>query len=169
MTEGEHSTVKSRVLSELKGYAIVSLYLFICFFIVLLYEASQSVSKEVSWLTLGIAVGKALVLGKFILIGELFEPGTRINAPTLLHRIAWRSLSMLVVLIVFKVLEELVVGIVHSKSVSELIAEATSQPAIALLGPVLLMLLVLVPMIAAIELNRALGSAGLKGVLLGPD
>lgn len=160
------STLKSRLAIELKRYAVISLYLFICFGVVLIYEASQSATKEATLLTVGIALGKALVMGKFILIGEALEPGTRISAPTLLHRIMWRTAGMLGVLVVFKLLEELIIGLVHSRGIDELLAELTGQSWLGLLGPVLLMLLILVPMITAIELDRALGSAGLKGLLL---
>ena len=158
-------TLKSRLVAELKRYAIISLYLFICFGVILFYEASQSAAKEASLLTVGIALGKALVLGKFILIGEALEPGTRISAPTILHRVAWRSLGMLVVLIVFKSLEELIIGMVHSKGIHELVTELQAQSWLSLLAPVLLMLLILIPMIAAMELDRALGKDGLKNLL----
>jgi len=159
-------TLKSRVVTELKRYAVISLYLFICFGVVMIYEASQSATKEVSLLTAGIALGKALVMGKFILIGEAFGPGTRVSAPTLLSRVAWRTAGMLVVLVVFKLLEELIIGVAHSRGINELVEELMRQSWLGLLGPVLLMLLILVPMITAIELDRALGSAGLKGLLL---
>jgi hypothetical protein len=43
----------------------------------------------------GIALGKALVIGKFVLIGEALNVGSRMYAPSLLHRIAWKSLALL--------------------------------------------------------------------------
>ena len=160
-------TLKSRVVAELERYALISLYLFICFGVILIYEASQSAVKEVTLLTAGIALGKALVMGKFILIGEALEPGTRISAPTLLHRVAWRTLGMLVVLTVFKILEELIIGMVHSRGIHELVTELQAQSWLTLLAPVLLMLLILIPMMTAMELDRALGKEGLKGLLRG--
>lgn len=160
-------SLKSRLATEMKRYAAISLYLFVCFLVLLIYDASQSPAREASILMIGIALAKALVLGKFILIGEALEPGTRIGAPTMLHRVAWRSLGMLGVLIVFKFLEELVVGMVHSKEVAEILAELGEQSWLSLLGPMLLMLLILIPMITAMELDRALGEKGLKGLLLG--
>jgi len=164
-TTSDESSLWSRLATELRRYAIISLYLFVCFGVILVYEASQSAAREVTLLTVGIALGKALVLGKFILIGEVLKPGTRINAPTLVHRVAWRSVGMLVVLVVFKILEELIIGLVHSRGISDLFTELASQSWLGLLGPVLLMLLILVPMIAAMELDRALGDGGLKGLL----
>lgn len=162
------SSLKSRLATELRNYAAISLYLFICFLVVLIYEASQSPAKEATLLTAGIAMGKALVLGKFILIGEALEAGTRIGASTLLHRIAWRSLGMLVVLIVFKLLEELIIGMAHSQDLGDLVNELTGRSWLTLLGPVLLMLLILIPMIAAVEMYRALGKEGWKRLLLDP-
>lgn len=162
------STLKSRLATELKHYAVVTVYLFICFLVVLIYEASQSSAKEVTLLTAGIALGKALVLGKFILVGEALDAGTRIGASTLLHRIAYRSLGMLAVLIVCKLLEELIIGMAHSRDFGELLDELAGQSWLTLLGPVLLMLLILVPMIAAIEMYRALGKEGWKRLLLDP-
>lgn len=158
----------ARLAAEMKRYAAISLYLFVCFLVVLIYEASQSPAKDWSILTIGLALAKALVLGKFILIGEALEPGTRIGARNMLQRVAWRTLGMLAVLIVFKFLEELVVGLVHSKGLAEILAELGEQSWLSLLGPMLLMLLILVPMMFALELDRALGKAGLKGLLLDP-
>jgi hypothetical protein len=167
MTETDHNeTLASRLTTELKRYAVISAYLFVCFGVVLVYEASQSPAKDVTWLTIGIALAKALVMGKFVLIGEALKPGTRISAPTLLHRIAWRTLGMLIVLIVFKLIEELIVGLVHSRSIGELVAELGQASWLSLVGPILLMLLILIPMMFALELNRALGEKGLKGLIL---
>jgi len=153
---------------EMKRYALISAYLFVCFTVIMLYEASQSDAGAVSLVTFGLALGKALVLGKFILIGEVIGTGTRIQLPTLVQRIAWRSVAMLIVLIIFKVLEEIIIGMVHSISVSELLAELAERSLLSLVGPLLLMLLILIPMITLIELSHALGKDGLKA-LFGED
>ena len=160
------ASLKSRLLIELKRYAVISIYLFLCFSTLLIYEASLSETKEINLLTIGIALGKALILGKFILIGEVLQPGSRINAPTLLHRVAWRTIGMFLVLVVFKFLEELIIGLMHSRGVSDLFVELQQESWAGLLGPALVMLLILLPMMTAMELDRALGKEGLMGLLL---
>jgi hypothetical protein len=165
-TTPHETSLKARIASEMKQYALISIYLFVCFGVILLYEASQSATKEPGLTWVGLALVKALVIGKFILIGGALEPGTRIAAPTMLHRVAWRTLGMTAVLLVFKLVEELVIGLVHSKSVAELLEEFEAQSWLGLLGPVLLMLLILVPMMISLELDRALGEHGLRGLLL---
>lgn len=162
-------TLKARLAHELRIYAVISAYLFVCFAVILFYEASQSASKDVSILTLGVAAVKALVLGKFILIGEVFKPGTRLDAPTVLHRVAWRTLGMLIVLAIFKVLEELIVGLVHGKDFASIVSELTEMSWVSAVAPLLMMLLILIPLMIAIELNRVLGDDGLKGLLLGRE
>jgi hypothetical protein len=161
--------LKSRLVAELKRYAVVSLYLFVCFAVILIYEASQSPHRQATALGLGVALGKALIMGKFILIGEALKPGTRIGAPNLLARVAWRSLGMLVVLVVLKLIEELIVGLVHGQSVGAIVEELAGRSWLSLLGPVLLMLLILVPLMIAIELDRALGDERLSALLLGRE
>ena len=154
--------------SEIKRYLFISLYLFVCFSILMLYEKSQGAEQTVSIVNFGLAAGKALLLGKFILIGEVIRTGMRVSVPTLIHRIAWRSIAMLMVLLVFKVIEELVIGWVHSVGVAELLTELSEMSWLSLLAPPLVMLLILIPMIAFIELSHALGAERLKE-LLGKD
>ena len=136
---------KPRLVSELKRYAVVSLYLFVCFGVILVYEASQSPAVQATTLGLGVALGKALIMGKFILIGEALKPGTRIAAPTLLARVAWRSVGMLIVLVVLKLLEELIIGLVHGQSVGAVFGELAERSWLSFAGPVLLMLLFPMP------------------------
>ena len=157
----------ARAAEELKRFAVISAYLFVCFSVILFYEASQSPARQVSWVGLGVALGKALVMGKFILIGEALKAGDRVRAPTLLHRVAWRSLGLLIVLIVLKFLEHLIVGMAHKKSVASILAELGDQSWPMFLAPVMLMLLILIPLVTVTEIDRALGPAGLRGLLLG--
>jgi len=157
---------KDRLVHELKSYAVISVYLFVCFGVILFYDASSSPARQADAVGIGAAIVKALVIGKFILIGELFKPGSRVEAPTVLRRIAWRTLGMLVVLVILKILEEIVVGAVHGLSVGEALTEMFSQSWQRIAAPTLLMMLILIPLMAAIELDRELGEGGLRNILL---
>lgn len=163
----ETLSLKSRLAEELRRYALVSLYLFICFGTIVLYEASQSPTKDPNLLSFGAALIKALVIGKFLLIGEAMRPGSRIDTPSFVRRIAWRTLGMLIVLVILKLIEELVIGLVHGAAVSEIADELLSEHWIAIMGPLLLMLLILIPLMAAIELRRILGPDGMQGLWQG--
>jgi hypothetical protein len=171
MADTSHAdqTLKARLAVELKRYFVISAYLFVCFSVILVYDASKEAGGTTTALGLSAALVKALVLGKFILIGEALNPGTRVEARTLVHRVALRTVGMFLVLVVLKLLEELVIGWVHGQGVADTVREVTDQTWLQLLGPALLMLLILIPLMTAIELDRALGKSGLWGLLRGSE
>ncbi|MFV8819440.1 hypothetical protein [Haliea sp. E17] len=147
-------SVSSRLKEELYRFAIISAYLFVCFFVVMLYGVSQQGSAGIEEISVGLALVKALVMGKFILIGEALSIGRRGDAHPIAWRIAWKSLAMLLLLIVFKILEEIIVGWFHDRSVAQVYEEFSQLSAIQMIAPTLMMLLVLVPLIGATELLR---------------
>jgi hypothetical protein len=157
--------VKHRLMEELKNYAFISAYLFICFSVILLYEAALAPVGQNALLELGVALGKALVLGKFVLIGAAVESRTQMNTTGLVSRVARRTVLILAVLIALKLLEELIIGVVHDRRIANIIGELTGQPWLNLLAPVLLMLLILIPLITASEVSQALGRGRLKQLL----
>lgn len=167
----EHSPadLKSRVQDELKRYALVSIYLFVCFSVILLYDAAQNPSVDTPVVLIGIALCKALVLGKFVLLGEALQPGSRIKAATLLQRVALRTLGMLLVLVLLKLIEELILGLVRGQGIGESMARLGNMSGLELVAPVLLMLVILIPLMSAIELDKALDAHGLKGIILATD
>lgn len=157
--------VKRRLWDEMRAYALTSVYLFVWLLALHLYENALLHEEGLAAVPLGLAAGKALILGKFVLLGEAAGAGTRLAAPTLLHRIAWRSLSLLLLLIVLTVLEELVAGWLHGRTAAATLAEFASRP-LERAASCLLMLLVLVPFVAAKQISLALGPGGLRRLLL---
>lgn len=164
--QGERN-IKQRLKEEMVEYAIISAYLLVCFSTMLLYQNAMLSKGGLSILPLSIAVIKALLLGKFILIGRAVGVGTRMQPKILLHRILWKSLAFLALLIVFTGIEELVVGLVHGHSVAQIVAEVTSNPMLKKIASSVLMLLVLIPLIAFEEIDRALGEGSLRRMLFG--
>ena len=157
--------VKERIREEMRAYAITALYLYVWLAALLLYKSTLLREEGLAAVPLGLAAGKALVLGKFVLLGEAAGAGTRLGASSLLHRIAWRSLALVLLLVVLTLVEELVVGWVHGRPAAETRAGlAARAPELGASG--VLMLLVLVPFVAVKQLSLALGPGGLRGVLL---
>lgn len=155
MTEAA-ATPRERLREELRKYALISAYLFVCFGVILLYESSILEASGGDPLAWTLALVKALVMGKFILIGDALSVGSRAAEHPLLHRIAWKSLAMLAILIVFKCLEELVVGWFHDRSAGQVLGEFLDRSWIQMVAPVFLMLLILIPLMAAAEIYRAI-------------
>jgi len=162
------SNLKERAREELRNYAVIALYLFVCFFVLMLYESVLVGRTGGSLLPHGLAAVKALVLGKFILIGKAIGVGSRLEVSTLAQRIAVRSLLLLALLVVLTVVEELVVGKVHGKPFATTLAELAGQPMLRGLSESLVMLLILLPLVSAVEIRSALGPGVLRRMLFAP-
>jgi len=162
-------SLAERFKEEMREYLFISLYLWVCFTVIFLYQAAVSDNSGQHVLVLGTAVVKALIIGKFILIGKALKPGSHGNASTLVRRILMKSISMLAILLVFTLLEELIVGSIHGQAVTASFTEFVARPALQLIAPALMMLLVLIPMIAFEEVDRELGKGMLRHLLFGKN
>jgi len=156
-----------RLREELQRYLAISAYLFIAFCALLALRSVLMGRSEGVPLLLGLAAGKALILGKFILIGEAAGIGTRIRARTLLQLIAIRSVLFLVLLMVLTIVEELIVGHFHGRSVAEVMAEFGARSA-EITARCIVMLMLLMPLVTMTEMDRVLGRGTLLRLLKGP-
>ena len=168
-TDSRRPTAKERLREELHRYLAVSAYLYVCFAAILLYKAAILSNLGEHFLHFGLAAGKALVLGKFVLLGEAAGIGTRAGGGSLLRRVARNSLLFLLLLIALTIVEEVIVGLVHGHSLGQAVASLADRPIPEVLASCLLMLLVLVPLVTVTELSRVLGSGALRRLLLGPS
>jgi hypothetical protein len=148
------TSLKERAREELRNYAIVAAYLYVCFGAILFYKAALLQEEGVAFFPHGLAAVKALILGKFILIGEAVGVGKHVKSRSLLAAVAAKTVLFFVLLIVLLVVEELIVGKVHGHSLAETIAEFRAHSGLEMLATSILMLLVLIPLIAFKELRR---------------
>jgi hypothetical protein len=166
--DGAHHGVAGRLRAELRRYWIVVAYLYVCFGALTLYKVGVLSEVGSHYVPLGFAAAKALILGKFVLIGESARIGSRPGGRTLLDLIVRKVLSFLLLLIALSVAEEFVAGWLHGRSFAQTLAEYERRSLLEILATCLLVLLVLIPMIATGELSRALGPGVLRRLLLSP-
>ncbi len=169
MSESAAPSVKEKFIEEMKVYWIITFYLWGCFSMLLMWKASLLPEEQARALSFGAAFFKALVIGKFIMVGKVMKVGARMQHNRLIKRIAWKSIATMVMLAVFAVIEELVVGMVHGESVAVILEELGHRSMLDHLAPSVIMLLVLVPMIAFEEIDLALGKGRLTHLLFTRD
>lgn len=162
---GTERNIKERLREELRKYLIVSLYLYVCFVAIQLYKASLLSEEGLHYLPIGFAAAKALIIGKFLLIGESAGVGSRFAVPTLMHRIAYRAILLFILVVALSIAEEIVVGLLHHHSVAHTISELSQRNLPELLATALLVLLILVPLVTFEEVSRALGPGTLERLL----
>lgn len=161
------ATIGERLREELYAYAIVAGYLYVCIGVLTLYKTAILRDVGIVFAPLGFAAVKALILGKFILLGKAAGLGARGGAASLGWRIVRKAVLFLALLIVLEALEEVASGWLHGHSIAETVAELGDAPLLTALADALVLLLVLVPFIALTEISAALGPGVLVRMLRG--
>jgi hypothetical protein len=154
------ATLGQRAVHEFKELAILTAYLYVTLGAVILMKAAVLHTAGVSFAPWGIAIVKALVLAKFMLIGRAVI-GRRFSSRPLIWPTLHKSFAFLVLLIVLTVIEEVVVGLFHHQSVAASLGELTGAKLYETLASYIIMLLVLIPYIAWGVLDEALGEGRL--------
>jgi hypothetical protein len=162
-TSGSRATViRHKAVSELKEFVVVALYLFICFGALLLFKAAILEREGVSATLSGMAVIKAMILAKFILLGRAMHVGDRHRDRPLIWPTLYKSLAFLVLLAVLTAIEEIVVGLIHGRTVMQSLAELGGGSRDEALVTCLIMYLILLPYFAVGALGEVLGEGRLS-------
>lgn len=158
---------KAKFWEEMRLYGLISLYLFVCFIVLNLYESSVKGETSISATQFTSVLIQALLIGKFILIGKVIGVGTRIASVKLLHRVALKSLAFVILLCTFKIAEEIVVGWMHNQTALHSMGELMARGMLDNLAPIFVMMLILIPLVAFVEVERAIGKETMDRLMKG--
>ena len=165
-TEGK--TLKQKALHEFKEFIWISLYLFVFFWMFLVYKSIILREQGIDYVAHGVALINALVLAKFMLIARAFRPGHRADNAPLIYPTLLKSAIFAIFLAFCKILEDVVVGYFHGKSIGDSIADLGGGS----WGPILIFTVILfvalIPLTAFGELGRVVGEETLHGLFLRP-
>jgi GYF domain 2 len=162
----EQATLVQRARRELYEYLVVSAYLYVCFAALIFYKASILRGEGIEFTAFGLAIVKALILGKFLLLLEAFKIGEdKKHARSALANILTKSLLFSLLLFAMTVVEELIVGHFHGRESREVLREiagGTWQQALAI---AILLFLILIPFFGYQEVAARLGKGKLSKLL----
>jgi hypothetical protein len=156
------ATLRERAGHELKELAIISAYLYVTLGAVILMKAALLHTEGITFAPWGVAIVKAVVLGKFVLLGNLAHVGGRKISGPLIWPTLRRAFAFLVLLVVLTIIEEAVVGVWHHQSIAASLGELFGARLQETLAGYLIMLLVLIPFFAFRVLSEALGEGRLE-------
>ena len=151
------STVAHEVAHELREYFLISVYLYVCFGALLLYKTSILHDEGVNYEPYGIAAIKAVILGKFILLGQAAGIGDRYELRSPIRVIIHKSFLFLLMLFALSALEEVVGGIIHGRTIAASLNGFLGGSILQVLAICLIMLLILIPYLAFKEISRRAG------------
>ena len=150
-----------RAMHELKELVFITLYLYITLGAVILMKTAVLHTEGIEFTPWGIAIVKAVVLAKFMLLGEAMKIGGRSTTGPLIRPALLKAFGLLVLLIVMNIIEEAVVGLFHGKSIAASLGELFGPRLEEMLAGYVIMLLVLLPYCAFRVLEEVLGEGRL--------
>jgi hypothetical protein len=156
------ATLHQRAMHELKEFVILAVYLYITLGAVILMKTAVLHTEGINFSPWGIAIVKAAVLAKFMLLGNAMKIGNRTTSRPLIWPTLHKAFAFLVLLIVMTIIEEAVVGMFHHQSIAVSLGELVGSHLEETLAGFLIMLLVLIPFFAFHVLSEALGEGRLE-------
>jgi hypothetical protein len=162
MAENAKPSLKIRVGREMRSLAITALYLWVLLSVFALHrDIILSRYHIVDPLKFGFAAINALILAKFMWLGEILKAGKKAEAKALWFSVLWNSAMFSLILMACHLIEETLVKVWHGGALGASFAEAVSNPR-DILATLLLMLVVLMPFFFAKGLIQILGKDEMK-------
>ena len=151
-----------RAMHEFKKLVLISLYLYVTLGAIILFKAAALHSEGVQFTPWGIAIVKAVVLAKFMMLGEMIKIGGRGTTGPLIWPTLQKAIGLLALLVIMTIIEEAVVGRFHHRSVAASLGDLFGPRLQETLAGYLIMLVVLIPYCAFRVLGETLGKGRLE-------
>lgn len=160
------AAVKERVANELKEVAILTAYLFVTLAAMNLMKAAVLRDHGINFGYWGVAIVKALLLAKFMMVGKALKLGELKREGPLIWPTLIKALAFVALLVILSIVEEIVVGWFRGRSMGDSLSELFGPGLLELLAGVLILLLVLIPYFAFLVLAETLGERRLVTMFL---
>lgn len=169
MTAAAASTppLRQRAIAEMRKLLVVTVYLYVCFGAIILYKTAVLEGAGVTFAPWGIAIVKAVILAKFMLIGHALHTERRFAGRPLVWPTLYQSVIFLVMLLILDAIEECVVGLIHGRALAASLDAIGGGTLPQLLASLLIMFLILLPYFAFRALGEALGEDRLLRMFFG--
>jgi GYF domain 2 len=142
----QKETLGQRARHELVEYLAISAYLFACFGSLLFYKSAILRNEGIEFAAFGLALVKALILGKFILVLQAVKIGERGDKPSiLLVDVIKMSFLFLIFLVALNAIEEIALGLFHGRAARDVLGEMAGGTLPEAIAVCVLLLLVLIP------------------------
>jgi hypothetical protein len=151
-----------RAVHELKEFAILTIYLYVTLGAVVLMKTAVLHTQGIEFAPWGIAIVKALVLAKFMMLGNAMRIGERYPTSPLIWPTLHKAFVFLLLLVILTIIEEAVVGLFHHQSIVASLSDLVGRRLEETLAGFVILLLVLIPFFAFRVLGEALGEGKLE-------
>jgi hypothetical protein len=139
------ASFREKASEELREFIILTAYLYVCFAAVIYFKAAILQTQGVAYAPLGLAIIKAALCAKFMLVGRVFHIGERFKAHPLIVPTLHRSFVFLLLLAVLTFIEEIIVGAMHGRRALDSIPEIAGGTFHQIIATTLIIFLILIP------------------------
>jgi hypothetical protein len=164
----QKTSLKEKAISEAKKFAVIVGYLWVLFVLFEIHKITilrgQNPASPLGY-RVGFALINALILGKIILIAEAFHFGEKFKDRPLVYAILFKAAAFSVLLVCFDILEDVIVGLFHQKTITESMPTPGGQGVEGILLVALMVFIVLIPFFAFREIARAIAEDELLSLL----
>lgn len=171
MNSGSRLTFWTKAASalrhELWSLGAISLYLYCYFAAILLYKWSILREAGIAYAPFGIAIVKALVLGKFIVIGNAMHLGDRSRRLAMIWHVLHKIIVFVALLFLLSSLEEGIVSLIHGHSFHEAVSRFAAETWQQVAAACLLGFLALAPLFGIEAVVDALGVQNFRRLVFG--
>ena len=151
------ASLRKRAVDELEEFLIYAAYLYICFTALAYLKAAILQAHGIAFAPFGIAAIKALICAKFMSLGHALHLGELRKKEALIWPTLRMSFSFFALLLVLNVLEEVILGYIHHRSVMDSIAAVGGGTMHQLFAGSIVVLLTLIPFFAFRSLGDVVG------------
>jgi hypothetical protein len=151
------ASLNEKVVDEMKEFIVLTAYLYVCFAAMIYFKAAVLQSQGVAYAHLGLAIIKAALCAKFMLLGRAFHIGERARNLPLIVPTLHRSFAFLLLLAVLTVVEEIALGKIHGRTVLDSISGIAGGTLQQTIATIFILFLILIPYFAFRALGEIVG------------
>jgi len=156
-TGSDQPSFKERLREEASSFAIIALYLFVCFGAIFYLKFSLLETQGISFRPWAFAAIKALIVAKFMLLARAFERRRGMETRPLIVPTLTKSAGAFLFVLALLVVEEFVVGRLHGRSFSQSWSDMGGNTMHEKFASALIVLLVMLPLFAFRSLGDVVG------------
>jgi phosphatidylserine synthase len=159
---------KQAIYHQFTSFLGIAGYLFLLFGILALHESVVSAKNGIEYHFYGFAIINALVLGKVILVADDFHFAEWFKERAPIYSILAKAVAFTILLLIFDIVEEVVVGKFKGKSLAESFPHVGDGSPRAFFYMMIVFAIALIPFFSFKEIGRVFGERELRSLLFTP-
>jgi hypothetical protein len=144
----------------MRKFGLVAAFLFLFFAAFNNYQRLILREYHIEYFHYGYSLIQALILGKVVLVGEIFHLGDRFKGKPLIFPTLYKTFSFSILVLAFAVLEHFVEGFIHGQNFAAILQEIAAKGT-DIGAKIIVMFIAFIPMFAIWEISNLFGEGKL--------